>query len=279
VVLFGTGDFRTTDHAGLSSALSSAMSDDRTAILPLVILDTTNTVPNIPMARSHTIDTASMISASLNSLQRGLKDLGMDLHVTTSSGATTTPESTDGSVTQGSLLDSILSQVAEQNPRLENFTIHACVLGAADNSIGYGPFQHLLDFPTEWKGVTVDVRGWNCDLRAEPRRDIYMNSKEFPDIHGNYLMKYDVNMEGESDSVAVLGVVDARNSIISDTKGITTNELSCINIEGLTEIPSVKEITKLLCSSVNIGLTNDDTQERMKQECNTGLYATHWGGG
>jgi len=127
--------------------------------------------------------------------------------------------------------------------------------------------------------VTVDVRGWNCDLRAEPRRDIYMNSKEFPDIHGNYLMKYDVNMEGESDSVAVLGVVDARNSIISDTKGITTNELSCINIEGLTEIPSVKEITKLLCSSVNIGLTNDDTQERMKQECNTGLYATHWGGG
>ena len=285
IVLFGIGDLRTTDHGGLSKALHECCtsSSSSTKILPLCILDTQNTLSNLPMSKTHLIDNANILYANLNSLQKNLKSkLDLDLHVVCSS---------NNNGVLDCLLDVIESIVQEENDvvdvdgggyTFDKVKIHSCNLGDIDNdNLGYGPYGHLKrDLNNVYQShrmvdingnqIEMELQPWDCSLRNEAWDDLTSNIDDFPSIYIEYEKKYNLQEKRNN--------YDGKNSV-SDI--YTLSSSSCLNenikvvIPSMKKIPSADEVKDLLCKAHNIPLHNNN---ELELGVNTGLFATHWGG-
>ena len=246
IVLFGIGDLRTTDNEGLATALSKPGK-----VLPLIILDTEDTLPNTPMARTHTLDTAALLSAGIRSLQNKLSELNMNLHVKS------------GKNGVNSLMQDVLKEIRMEVPNVEHVTIHACDLGEVDNNLGYNPLSYLDNQEAEFE---VTLRSWNCHLNQDAWEDVANDSKTFPSTFVDFEKKYIPDRQED-------GQWESSNAIIS-----ADYEARNLKIESLTGIPSLDEINDLLCIALEYDLNDDDVKQKLEQDRNTGLYATHWGG-
>lgn len=246
IVLFGIGDLRTTDNEGLATALSKPGK-----VLPLIILDTEDTLPNTPMARTHTLDTAALLSAGIGSLQNKLSELNMNLHVKS------------GKNGVNSLMQDVLKEIRMEVPNVEHVTIHACDLGEVDNNLGYNPLSYLDNQEAEFE---VTLRSWNCHLNQDAWEDVANDSKTFPSTFVDFEKKYIPDRQED-------GQWESSNAIIS-----ADYEARNLKIESLTGIPSLDEINDLLCIALEYDLNDDDVKQKLEQDRNTGLYATHWGG-
>ena len=51
-----------------------------------------------------------------------------------------------------------------------------------------------------------------------------------------------------------------------------------MKIQSMSEVPSLDEISELLCIALDYDLKEESVQKLLEQGRNTGLYATHWGG-
>ena len=246
IVLFGAGDLRTTDHGGLEAALSNANGK----VLPLCILDTEDTLPNMPMGRSHTLDTASMLSSALESLNGKLSSIHQDLNLHVKTGT----RFKDG-------LNDVLSDIKLQHPDVEHVTIHACDLGDIDNKLGYGPLSHLEDFQND---EFFTVNKWNCHLRDQAWKDVELDAASFPSTFVDYETKYGLKN------------VEKDTAIEMNLPRILSAE--AVRMDSISKIPSVQAISNLLCSAFDYNLNDKDTMNTLERDRNSGLYATHWGG-
>jgi len=251
VVLFGTGDLRTVDHGGLAAALSPG-----SLVLPLVLLDTQDTLPNIPMAVTHTMDTATMLSTSIHSLKDSLANIGLQLHVKSSDA--------DGSKSGiKDLLDSVLIEVKDTYPGISKVIIHTCDLEFVDNQLGYGPYGHLDDYSSS-TSLNVKIQAWNCHLRDASWSDVHDKTSAFPDKFIEYESKY---------------INDKVNSCyeILDNSQEKKNQWTCLNVPSL-QVPSSEHVKKLLFKALDYDVTDENVMKLLEQEKNSGLFATHWGG-
>ena len=246
IVLFGAGDLRTTDHAGLEAALSNTNGK----ILPLCILDTEDTLPNIPMGRSHTLDTASILSSALESLNGKLSSIHQDLNLHVKTGTRFKD-----------VLNDVLNDIKLQHPDVEQVTIHACDLGDIDNKLGYGPLSHLEDFHND---EFFTVNKWNCHLRDQAWKDVELDASSFPSTFVDYETKYGLKN------------VEKDTAIEPNVPRILSAE--AVRMDSISKIPSVQDISNLLCSAFDYNLDDNDTVNKLERDCNSGLYATHWGG-
>jgi hypothetical protein len=247
IVLFGAGDLRTIDHDGLATALSNGGK-----ILPLCILDTENTLPNVPMGRSHTFDTAAILSSSLESLNGNLSSINqkLKLHVKTGAKGQQFKE----------LLNDVVEEIKIQYPDLEHVTIHACDLGEVDNQLGYGTLLHLKDYQDNG---FVTVNAWNCHLRKQAWEDVKISPSSFPSNFLDYEKKYCLHDE----KYAVKREDVSKN-----------NRVEAVKIDSINKVPSKEDISKLLCAAFDYNLNDEDTKSKLERDCNTGIFATHWGG-
>lgn len=249
IVLFGTGDLRVVDHGGLA-ALSSG-----STVLPLVLLDTKDTLPNIPMVVAHTLDTASMLSTSIHSLNDSLLNIGLQLHVKSS-------DSDKSKSGIKELLDSVLKEVKDTYTGISKVIIHTCDLGLVDNQLGYGPYGYIADFTTA-STLDVEIRAWNCHLRDSSWSDVHENTSRFPDKYTEYESKY------------ITDEVNACFKTPDNSKG--KNQWTCLNMPSL-QVPSSEDVMKILLKALDYDITDNSTMQILEQQKNTGLFATHWGG-
>jgi len=290
VVLFGIGDFRVTDHPGLASALTPHPVIDgerkNKVILPLTILETRDTLPNTPMARSHTLDTASILHSSLHSLSNQLRLKGMDLIIASSLYSSTYAQ--DEGIEDG--VDGIQKMLkvminsslrAHTNFNFHEINVHVCNLGDVDNALGYGPYSHLFPFsalsPSN-DDILVKFKAWDCNLRPVAWDDVTTSSEDFPEEYNDYENSYILNNK-DSDDRTVADIAHAPSISVSESQldGVQVVQLP----QSLTEIPSELEITKMLYEAIHKGWRDDELEMIMSSlECNknSGLYATHWGG-
>eukprot|EP00978_Attheya_sp_CCMP212_P035826 scaffold158261_cov62-Attheya_sp.AAC.2 len=301
VVLFGVGDLRTTDHGGLHRALQLQQQQQQqqqqqkkeggntntnkngdepisnTIILPLLILDVQDTLPNLPGAVSHTLDSAAMLSEAIVSLSNRLEqDYGLQLCVQT-----------------GDTVASCLSRALELQPYPTSdiitctdttassssssmIRIHACDLGPADASMGYSPLPHLLQIinntNTNSKNECIlpsntVIQPWDTHLRQEPWDNLMNLPQKYPTFASQY----------QSVKVKPLLKTSSSTSISSSSSSSSTRKCN-------SKIPSEVEILALMEKALE--LNNNDvnkedpetTKARLEAELNTGLFGTHWGG-
>lgn len=243
VVLFGVGDLRTADHEGLMDALSS-----QNKVLPLVILDTKDTLPNIPMGRIHTLDTADLLSAAMDSLNKRLSliDKDLKLHVKYDS---------NGASFQELLLD-VLGEIED----VDKVTIHTCDLGEVDNSLKYGTMSHIDESLFGDVKMDVHVKTWDCHLRKSTWESATNDANSFPSTFTEYEKKF--MLEPLSD----VAVPDSGSNF------------EALNLQSMSQLPSIEIVRDLLCKSFEYDLTDEITKQKLEEDCNTGLYMTHWGG-
>ena len=244
IVLFGIGDLRSHDHGGLVSALATSGK-----VLPLVILDTKDTLPNIPMVKTHTLDTQRLISSGLSSLQNKLSELDLQLHVKS------------GANDLNQLMTETLEDIKLSIPDVKNIIIRCCDLGEVDNNLGYGPLSHLN---VQDDTLNISVEPWNCHLRNDAWEDIKDDSlrKTFPDTFLDFENRYIVEKEDEE-----YFVVPPTNC-----------EGYGLNIESMTIIPTTDEVRELLCAAIGEDGNDERVKQSLERNQNTGLFATHWGG-
>ena len=260
VVLFGTGDYRTHDHEGLSKALqlSRKSCGNSSKILPLVILDK-DTLSNVPMARGHTMDTATILHSSLSNLKSQLSSsLDLNLHVVTKADTIV-----DGLQT---LIQNHVDITSWKNG-LEKVTVHVCDLGQVDNELGYGPYGQLLQSSSQTRldkdeYIEWDIQTWNCHLRSQPWQELDSDNgwEEFPQSFVEYDSRYLKKNEAKPPMSAVARIEE--------------ENLDGMCIPSLTKVPSEQDIAQLLC----IALDFPQDSKSLESNSNTGLYATHWGG-
>ena len=247
IVLFGIGDLRTTDHPGLVNAFSK----NNSRVLPLLILDTQNTLPNIPMARTHTLDTAALLLAGIQSLQTQLKQLGLQLHVKTGKNAILKE-----------LLTDVLQELSARDLQ-NNITVHACDLGLVDRQfLGYSPLTYLLsEQPSSNDDVLFQLQTWDCHLRSNAWEDVQENLSQFPKNFVEFEQQYIHNEKVVAGNTATIPSNNKHNGDFT--------------IDSILGIPSLEEIEELLCVAVGY-----DHRDKKLLECdrNTGLFVTHWGG-
>lgn len=265
IVLFGIGDFRVTDHPGFRKALVKGGGEGK--ILPLVILDQKDTLPNIPMGRIHTLDNAALLHSAMISLNDKLMsfDKNLKLHVKT------------GRKNEGvqDLMLQVLDGIRSQDPDIEKITIHACDLGQVDNQLGYSPLIHLENM---WKDGSmgqgrgfIELNKWNCHLREETWKDISEDATSFPNSFVDYETKYNlVSWNDQEDSLEDV-IFDVYKS--NNEKSVQNFEL-----ESLSCVPPLNVVTDLVCSAFDYDIKDSSVQTALEQDRNTGLYATHWGG-
>lgn len=247
IVLFGIGDLRVHDHQGLSSALSSGAH-----VLPLYLMDS-DTLSNIPGGASHVLDTEMMVVSSLSSLSTRLKDVGLDLHVYSSSGAE------ESMIGFRDALCNVLDMVKKEQPTVEDITINVCDLGDADNGMGYGPYAYLEGGLQDYDS-SVTVRSWGCSLRSEPWSDLNALPRQYP----SYEEQYDIQNR------AAIRPAPKPEPVAAGTQHIT--------IPSLTEIPDSRVVLDIICRSLDLDPRCAETKTLLENERNTGLYGTHWGG-
>ncbi len=259
IVLFGIGDLRTTDNGGLAAALASKTNGNaNNKVLPLLILDTQDTLPNVPMARSHTYDTAALVSAGIQSLESQLAKLNLKLHVKHQIGARNSVDE---------LMNEVLQEVKMEVPNVDDITVHACDLGEVDNRLGYSPLPHLERM--EEKDFTL--KAWNCHLRQDTWQDVVDNPELFPSTFVDFKKKYTKSAKGAAGG-------DYPTLAKSDQSNPDNEDTDLLTLDLMTAIPSQDEIENLLCIALKYDLNDKDVKQKLEQDRNTGLYATHWGG-
>jgi len=274
IILFGTGDLRTIDHGGLNNALLSASSSSTVQLLPLFILETKDTLPNMPMGTTHTIDNAFILHQSLVSLQNKLKsNYNLDLHVCNSNDK----DRDDGIVScLKKVIQSAVLVKDGESKTLDEVIVHTCDLGDADNEIGYGPYQHLknvqdLIVDNDGDDIQVKIQSWDCFLREEPWKNLSNEStlQQFPDNFAEYEEQYGLKKkhdDGDMNAVTKPQTVELKQC--KDIQGLT--------IPSLSAVPSMSEISDMICAANGIDAIHE--AKKLETQTNTGLYATHWGG-
>lgn len=232
VVLFGVGDLRTDDHEGLKVAVENAKSTG-SKILPLVILDDSS-VSSIPGAVAHTVDTAALVAEAIQDLQTSLKKMNLDLHVVT------------GKKELSEALTNLLAPV----PKAADIRVHACNLGDADNSLGYGTFSKLEN---NLSSDNMQLYSWSCRLREHPWNEV----KSLPDLYPDFSKKYSFAPS---------------RPVSSQTSSSTVPDNVSVFIEELTQLPTADDISKQMQTALGLD------PKRCSKEHNTGLFETHWGG-
>jgi pimeloyl-ACP methyl ester carboxylesterase len=144
--MFGMGDLRTHDHAGLQQALMSGH-----PVLPLTVLDPlVNAVPA-------SVDVINMIAAALQDLQTRLaQDFGLDLQISTQD------------------LNQVVALLSEQP--YGGVDLHVCDLDAVDNLLGYGQYDSLNDLQL----TNIDIHPWTCHLRESPWKHVVTLMDTYP---------------------------------------------------------------------------------------------------
>jgi pimeloyl-ACP methyl ester carboxylesterase len=152
----------------------------------------------------------------------------------------------------------------------ERMTVHACDLGPADNEMGYGPYTYLESSRALRKsshnggGVdqpTIRIRKWHNDLRKTPWEQL----GNLPDRFPSYESKY---CEGSAPAAPVS---------VPRKRG-TTETATMIRLatgsddDDNDKLPSADNLYEMLVRSARLD------PERCRDEQNTGLYGTHWGG-
>ena len=237
VVLFGVGDLRVHDHQGLQQALQNVETYN-SQILPLLILDDV-TLSSIPGVVAHTVDTAAIITEIIQDLRQNLKErYNLNLHVRFG-----TPQGLSDVLVQ-EILELPAAEFATRNTTIR---IHACDLGDADNVMGYGAFANLNNLPNY-----VQVCAWSCRLREDAWNSVETIPTSYPDYCANYHSQ--------------------KPSMPLPTNLATVPDSSCIQIEGLTKLPSVDDMIHRIAMICQLD------PKRCTQEHNTGLFETHWGG-
>ncbi len=263
IVLFGTGDYRISDHSGLNAALASATGAASTsAVVPLAILDMMDTLPNMPMGRTHTLDTAALLSSSLSSLHEQLSSkFGLNLHVKTNENYSTEKKGVKD------LLQDVMFELKKVHPAVEKMTVHTCDLGLIDNTLGYGPYGHFMAGDDDWDiDIQVEMKPWDCNLRPNAWEEVMGETKNFPDSFVDYETKFGLKGAASSSKVSPINEMNMSATLNQDVKSVS--------IPTLQTIPTVEQITKLLCEACDVPY---DTS-KLEDARNTGLYATHWGG-
>jgi hypothetical protein len=206
----------------------------------------------MPMGRSHTFDTAAILSSSLESLNGNLSSINqkLKLHVKTGAKGQQFKE----------LLNDVVEEIKIQYPDLEHVTIHACDLGEVDNQLGYGTLLHLKDYQDDG---FVTVNAWNCHLRKQAWEDVKISPSSFPSNFLDYEKKYCFHDE----KYAV-----KREDVLKN------NRAEAVKIDSINKVPSKEDISKLLCAAFDYNLNDEDTKLKLERNCNTGIFATHWGG-
>lgn len=236
IILFGIGDLRIKDHVGIFNALQG-----KNTVLPLIILDSKDTLPNIPGVHTHTINTSIMLSSAILGLQKDLKDkLNLELCIYS------------GDTVQKCLLN-VLDEVNSNS--FKNVNVHVCDLGDADVSMNYHPYSHLKDFQN------VNIKPWKCTMRSKPWDDT--DFKDFPTNYPDYYNSY-------CDSTPVLPYPIPEN--VAKEESVSTLLRSSPSHIHATQVT----ILSLLLSSINYLQKGEYCKNKLEQ--NTGLYGTHWGG-
>jgi hypothetical protein len=142
VVVFGVGDMRVSDHEGLCSVLSKCHAANHTNTTvwdPLFVMETANTLPNLPQWASSLLDSASLLWTCIQSLDHELQcQLYSNLHVSIGK---------DGEVIQDCMVRTVIEildcidlhripEVGTDTPQTIDVTIHVCDIGDADNELG-----------------------------------------------------------------------------------------------------------------------------------------------
>ena len=157
IVLWGIGDLRLDDHLGMKNALTT---NSPSRILPLCILSD-DTLSNCPGAIAHTHDTAKLITAALDDLDRNLQSvLGTSLQVVAGKSLANTLETVSQQITNSKIV------------------VHVCNLGHVDNKMGYGALSALSNVDN----TRFDIRQWSNCLRDEPWNQL----NELPDLFPEY---------------------------------------------------------------------------------------------
>ena len=262
VVLFGVGDYRIADHVGLCRSLGS---QEGNVILPLVLLDTADTLPNIPMAHTHPTETASILFACLTSLDHELQDkLGMRLHV---HHTLNNAHGQQDTVRLVDLLNQVLQLAAEQftasTSTGSNFNIiriHVCDLGMADTNMKYNPYailkQHYVNFNDGGTCThnNIQLFPWNCTLTSKAWDQVLTEPNTFPDrfdLYQQFFLEKDILQT---------------SPIVSISSNIHREYPTIPNLT--SNIPSLDDMTRLFLNMTHFGAHKQPT----------GLYMTHWGG-
>jgi pimeloyl-ACP methyl ester carboxylesterase len=130
------------------------------------------------------------------------------------------------------------------NPR-----IHVCDLGPADNAMGYGAYSYFHN-------RDVQVHAWTCRLREEP----WQTPQHVSDDHPTYASQH-----AQNEPQPPLPRPPPKQDT---TPNGTTKSSSSFSSSSSSSLPSPQELVNLISQST----TNN------KEQRNTGLYGTHWGG-
>jgi hypothetical protein len=276
VVLFGVGDLRIDDHAGLQQALKNVQSSSSSRILPLVVLDDAS-LANLPGAVAHSIDTANMLVQALTDLKQGLaQQWHLPLHVVFRSDSDAVPQASINisSNNSNTVLQHVIGPLLEQSSEsglssTSKINIHVCDLGPADNRMGYGPYGNWMRMYTSsrktWTttntiGADVQMTPWSCPLWADPWEQVDTLPNSYPIFAERFKTRKVVT---PCDRPAVVESLDAfamPRSVMDGLAGVSTS------------IPNANQVYEWMQSSLGLD------PNRCREEQNTGLFGTHWGG-
>jgi hypothetical protein len=281
VVLFGVGDFRLDDHGGLHQALkneqSSSSQGGRSRILPLVVLDDAS-VGNLAGAVAHSIDTANMLVQALTDLKQELaQELNLPLHVLFRSDydavSQTAINKSNNSISK-TVLQHVIRPLLEQSSKsglssTSTINIHVCDLGPADNRMGYGPYgnwMRMMDNSTQKTCTTdtidanVQVTPWSCPLWADPWEQVDTLPNSYPTFAQRYKTRQVVTPSDRPVAQTVVDDFAMPRSVMDGLAGVSTS------------IPNAAQVYEWMQSTLGLD------PNRCREEQNTGLFGTHWGG-
>jgi pimeloyl-ACP methyl ester carboxylesterase len=207
-------------------------------VLPLFVL-TPDMVSNTPGAVTHTYDTANQIAAAIQEVDQCLQDsVHLKLHTVLVEEKNNKP------------LGEVVREYVGGAGQLH---VHVCDLGPADNAMRYGPYSHLLN--TDDEDFKIRLQPWRNNLRDEP----WDNVKDLPEFFPQYENRY-----REAPKIPLSTTIPASGEQTEST------------IQAKS-IPTAEEMQQYFLRSISSSEYVLD-EERCRNEQNTGLYATHWGG-
>ena len=129
-----------------------------------------------------------------------------------------------------------------------NVCVHVCDHGVVDNSMMYSPLAHLqsAQLPPGWT-----VQSWTCNLRTDP----WVNLESLPNTYTDYTRAFPVDPH--------LPVPFPVESL---------GEAMAMTLEQYTTCPTSDDLKFLFQATMNLD------PDQCREERNSGLYGTHWGG-
>jgi len=158
-------------------------------------------------------------------------------------------------------------------------------LGKVDNQLGYGPHAHLNLSSADTSmissseiNVEMQIQNWDCNLRSGAWEDVKAKTESFPDTFIEYKKKYNLDAAAEASGTHQVSPTSTGASASASATSSFESNFEKASVKTLRKVPTLKEITELLCTAVDYDLNDEAIHTKLKDEQNTGLYATHWGG-